>query len=356
MMLGNFYRKHPYSINMLAVLILLRIIRIIDWFLWQPQYPHRTKIIFLSNFSEFVPYLLVIPILIYTYLWALKRKNTVLIVSLIIVFTIGFANLMKPLNLLFVSLVRNVDYSSLAIDNIHKYLNQSLISLIILNLTFYLTHIAFQYYKQKEATFKAEALAKDVQLKMLRYQINPHFLFNVLNSIHALIDENANNAKKLIVEMSEYYRYTLNKQQQTIPIGNEVEAIVKYLEIQKIRFEEKFEYQIAVDEAVNSLSIPSFVIHLLIENAVKHGIKSNEQKLIILLKVELINNSLLISVSNTGKLAEDLQQNNIDGTGSGIDNIKNRLALFYSDNSSFLLKEEDGWVIATIEIKNIIAS
>lgn len=89
---------------------------------------------------------------------------------------------------------------------------------------------------------KAESLAKEVQLKMLHYQINPHFLFNILNSILALIDEDGAKAKKLVVEMSDYYRYTLNKLEQNITIGKEVEAVVKYLEIQKTRFEENFEY------------------------------------------------------------------------------------------------------------------
>src|SRR5512133_1456667 len=98
---------------------------------------------------------------------------------------------------------------------------------------------------------------------MLRYQINPHFLFNVLSSIYTLIDENTEKAKKLVIDMSEYYRYTLTKQQQTISIEKEVESIMKYLEIQKTRFEEDFQYEISVDETVKSLLIPSFLIHLL---------------------------------------------------------------------------------------------
>jgi LytS/YehU family sensor histidine kinase len=190
---------------------------------------------------------------------------------------------------------------------------------------------------------------------MLRYQINPHFLFNVLNSIYTLIDENTEKAKKLVIDMSEYYRYTLNKQQQTVSIEKEVESIMKYLEIQKTRFEEDFQYQISVDEAVKSVMIPSFLIHLLIENAVKYGTKTVKEKLIIRLSVTLVNKILLIKVSNTGKLLipGTKSEKNADGTGNGIENLKNRLSLYYDDNYSFSLKEEDGCVIATIEIKNI---
>jgi LytS/YehU family sensor histidine kinase len=212
-----------------------------------------------------------------------------------------------------------------------------------------------QAARQRETANRAETLAKDVQLKMLRYQINPHFLFNVLNSIYTLIDENTEKAKKLVIDMSEYYRYTLNKQLHTVSIEKEVEAIMKYLEIQKTRFEEDFQYEISVEEAVKTVMIPSFLIHLLIENAVKYGTKTVKEKLIIRLSVALVNKVLLIRVSNTGKLvnAGTDGEKNPNGTGNGIENLKNRLSLYYNENYSFSIKEEDGFVIALIEIHNI---
>jgi LytS/YehU family sensor histidine kinase len=177
----------------------------------------------------------------------------------------------------------------------------------------------------------------------------------VLNSIYTLIDENTEKAKKLVIDMSEYYRYTLNKQQHTISIEKEVESIEKYLEIQKTRFEEDFHYEISVDEAVRSVLIPSFLIHLLIENAVKYGTKTVKEKLIIRLSVTLVNKVLLICVSNTGKLliSGNDGEKNTNGTGNGIENLKNRLSLYYDESYSFSLKEENGFVVATIEIKNI---
>jgi two-component system LytT family sensor kinase len=209
--------------------------------------------------------------------------------------------------------------------------------------------------KQRETAHKAETLAKDVQLKMLRYQINPHFLFNVLNSIYTLIDENTEKAKKLVIDMSEYYRYTLNKQQLSVSIEKEVESILKYLEIQKTRFEEEFEYEISVDENLKSVLIPSFIIHLLIENAVKYGTKTMKQKLIIRLSAILVDKKLIISVSNTGKLVYETpsSENNSNGTSNGIENLKSRLGLYYDNNYSFTLKEEEGWVVAAIEINDI---
>jgi two-component system sensor histidine kinase YesM len=132
---------------------------------------------------------------------------------------------------------------------------------------------------------------------------------------------------------------------------------MKYLEIQKTRFEEEFQYEISVDEEVKSILIPSFLIHLLIENAVKYGTKTNKQKLIVLLSAKLINKMLVITVSNTGRLLDATSdtEKNINGTSNGIENLKHRLSLYYNDNYSFSLKEHEGWVTASIEINNIIS-
>jgi LytS/YehU family sensor histidine kinase len=236
-----------------------------------------------------------------------------------------------------------------------KYSPGASLVILFLSSAFYLTRLIQQSGKQKETAHKAETLAKDVQLKMLRYQINPHFLFNVLNSIYTLIDENTGKAKKLVIDMSEYYRYTLSKQQQTVSIEREIESILKYLEIQKTRFEEEFQYDISVDEVAKQILIPTFLIHLLVENSVKYGTKTEKQKLIINLTVRLLENTLRIRVSNTGKLlnATPNGEKNIDGTGNGIENLKYRLSLYYNTNYSFSLKEENGFVIAAIEINNI---
>jgi sensor histidine kinase YesM len=350
------YKRNQYFFNLLIVLVLLTTTRILDWFVWQSPFPGKTKYILLTHLFEFISCLPILLLLISSYLWAIKRKHPILLVILIIAFAISGQALLKLLTTFFEIILWKKGVQPITFEYIKKFIPIGVVYFLSLSAAFYITRIRLQFIQQREATFKAETLAKDVQLKMLRYQINPHFLFNVLNSIHALIDENKEKAKKLIVEMSEYYRYTLNKQEQTTSIEKEVEAIRKYLEILKIRFEEKFEYDISVDKAINSVLIPSFVIHLLIENAVKYGLQTNEQKLVIIgLKAKKSNNTLSINVSNSGKLltSDNHTDNNINGTGNGIENIKNRLALFYKENYSFSLTEENGWVIATIEIKDI---
>jgi sensor histidine kinase YesM len=355
-MLNALYNKYKYFFNMLAVLILVIIVRILDWLAWVPSStPNKIQMILFEHMFQFISFLLIILMLIYSYRWAMKKNQKYLLYAVIVLYAlfgpIFFLCLVTWLELLFgMKGVLPIDFNLFA-----KYAPAASLVIMFLSSAFYLTHLVQQTGKQRETAHKAESLAKDVQLKMLRYQINPHFLFNVLNSIYTLIDENAEKAKKLVIDMSEYYRYTLSKQQQTVSIEREIESILKYLEIQKTRFEEEFQYNISVDEAAKQILIPTFLIHLLVENSVKYGTKTEKQKLIINLAVRLSTNALVIKVSNTGKLlnATSNGEKNIDGTGNGIENLKYRLSLYYNDNYSFSLKEEDGFVIAAIVIPDI---
>ena len=344
------FKKYPYFSNVLIVLVLLEITRTLDWLAWYTLTPKNTWILIIEQLFEFLSLFPFVLLLIVSYKWAIEKKQKVLLVALVLGFTI-----LGPTLIIYISSGLETIFwprdnrPPVTMDVLKKYSPGLMSAILFLSAAFYLTRLQLRYAKQAADMHKAESLAKEVQLKMLHYQINPHFLFNVLNSIHALIDEDGAKAKKLVVEMSDYYRYTLNKQEQNITIGKEIEAVVKYLEIQKTRFEENFEYEITVSDATREIPIPSFVVHLLVENAVKYGIRSNDQKLIIRLTTECKNRLLLIKVMNTGKLNQD--QSGANGTGSGIENIKNRLALFYNDRYSFSLTADNGWVTAAIEIE-----
>ncbi len=277
-MLKRLYINHRYFFNMLAVLVLLVITRMLDSFAWTPSIPLIQKTVFFDHLFQFFSFLPFLLLFIYTYTWLIKRNNKVLLYFVIMLNTVFGPVLFLLLSTLIETLFWSGEVAPFTIDLIKKYSPGVSLVLLFLTATFFLTHLVFQAARQRETAHKAETLAKDVQLKMLRYQINPHFLFNVLNSIYTLIDENTEKAKKLVIDMSEYYRYTLNKQQYTIPVEKEVESILKYLEIQKTRFEEEFHYEVTVDEISKSVLIPSFIIHLLIENALKYGTKTEKQE------------------------------------------------------------------------------
>ncbi len=201
--------------------------------------------------------------------------------------------------------------------------------------------------KQKEMTLYATNLANEAQLQMLRYQINPHFLFNALNTIRSMVEDDSTMARNMITKLSNFFRYSLSQNGTTDTFENELNAIKNYLEIQKIRFEEKLNVAYDVDESIYQIRIPFFIILPLVENAIKFGLQSGSKPLNIKI-VAKAGEHLEISVHNSGSLLGC--DKNQEGTKTGIENTKKRLSLHFPDSHSFELFEKDSWVIAQIII------
>jgi len=170
------------------VLIFLTSFRILDWIVWMPQSSNSVENILLTHLFEFISCLPILILLIYSYLWAIKKNYRIILFLLVIMFTIFAAPLQLLLQRSLVFVFWKKDYTPLTLNALRNSIVGGILYFLSLSATFYITRIRIQYTHQREATYKAETLAKDIQLKMLRYQINPHFLFNVLNSLHALID------------------------------------------------------------------------------------------------------------------------------------------------------------------------
>lgn len=207
------------------------------------------------------------------------------------------------------------------------------------------------FKNQKEKALIATNLANEAQLQMLRYQINPHFLFNALNTIRSMVEEDKDVARKMITELSNFFRYSLSHNRTTETLENEVNAIKNYLEIQKIRFEDKLIIDYDMEEVVYSMKIPFFIILPLVENAIKFGLQTSKIPLHIKISAK-INHQFEIRVCNTGKLVENKVNN--DCTKTGIENTKKRLDLYFPNNHSFQLFEEGNWVISQIIINDLI--
>jgi signal transduction histidine kinase len=214
---------------------------------------------------------------------------------------------------------------------------------------YYLIKHWFDLKKQKEMTQVANNLANEAQLQMLRYQINPHFLFNALNTIRSMVEEDKTVARNMITELSNFFRYSLSQNGTTDTFENEINAIRNYLEIQKIRFEEKLEVSYDIDKEIYQIKIPFFIILPLVENAIKFGLQSSQSPLRIKI-VAKANSHLEISVHNTGSIIEG--DNNNEGTKTGIENTKKRLSLYFPDNYTFKLFKKDSWVISQIIISD----
>ncbi len=184
---------------------------------------------------------------------------------------------------------------------------------------------------EKERARIATALAQKAQLQMLRYQLNPHFLFNALNSLRALIDEDKRLAKGMITELSEFLRYSLVSRRATsVPLRDELDAIRHYLAIEKKRFEDKLQVSFAVDPKAEDVPVLSFLIHPLVENAVKYGMKTSPMPLRLKLEASVNDGGLTVDVWNSGRwLDESDAAKPGAGTGTGLENTRARLANAY---------------------------
>ncbi len=209
--------------------------------------------------------------------------------------------------------------------------------------------------EQREKARQAAALAQQAQLQMLRYQLNPHFLFNALNSIRAMIAEDPERSRSMVTELAEFLRYSLDGKEQASAIGDEIQAIENYLAIQRIRFEDKLDATVRVDQSALKVAVPCFLIHPLVENAVKYGMQTSKMPLRVRIEVARRNREIAILVSNTGHWPDRPDAAAIgclrEGTGTGLKNIGDRLKLVFPDRHSFRIWEDDGWVRSEIRIQ-----
>ena len=199
-----------------------------------------------------------------------------------------------------------------------------------------LAYHLYHYYQKEVVTAKENAqltiIAKQAQLDNLSAQLNPHFLFNSLNSIKSLVIENPDTARRSIDLLSDLLRSSLyEKDKDIISIKEELSLVKDYIELEKMRFEERLQLDISIDKTLNKFKIPTLSIQLLVENAIKHGIDLIVKGGIINLTIKKEHNLVEIIVVNPGKIKSKKT------TGLGIKNLQERLAIQYKNKATFSL-------------------
>ncbi len=206
------------------------------------------------------------------------------------------------------------------------------------------------FYKARKEEYKnleMLALSSEVELKNLRSQLNPHFMFNAMNSIRALIDESPEESKKAVTQLSNVLRASLiHAKREKVTLDEELTLVNDYLSLEKIRYEERLEVITNIDEKALSCRVPPLIIQTLVENAIKHGISKLMKGGVIEIEVKLMSQKMQIEISNTGKLSE----NGISETGVGVDNTKKRLRLLYGNSASFELIAKENKVKSVVVI------
>ena len=189
----------------------------------------------------------------------------------------------------------------------------------------------------KEA--RLESLVKETELKMLRSQINPHFLFNSLNSISSLTITDPEKARDMVVKLSEFMRYALSrKDEQPVTLQNELENLRLYLDIEKVRFGDKLTMEENIDSSCLDFKIPVMLLQPLYGNAVKHGVYESTETVRIITEAKLTEGFFEITISNNYDAVPSLKR----GTGTGLLNVTRRLELFYGNKASIKTTKENG--------------
>jgi len=195
---------------------------------------------------------------------------------------------------------------------------------------------------------RLDTLLTSARLNTLQGQINPHFMFNAINNIRALVLEDKNRSREMLANLSDILRYSLESEQEsTILIDKEIEIVEEYLALCKIQYEQRLNSQINIAKNCQHLYIPRMLIQMLTENAIKHGIAECLQTGDLHIDVYRENSLLIVQVSNSGQL-----RNNPISTSSGIGikNITQRLKLIYGEQASFTIKQAKEQVFAKATI------
>jgi two-component system, LytTR family, sensor kinase len=241
----------------------------------------------------------------------------------------------------------------LGVEREEKHLTAAIIAstlnitsvMLVWSLIYFAIHYFENSKKAEIETLIFEAAVKDFELKTLKAQLNPHFMFNAMNSIRALIEEDPQNAKDAITKLSNLMRYTLKiERTETVSLAEELKTIQDYLDLEKIRFEERLNYNIKSTPDADRVEIPPMMVQTLVENGIKHGISKITAGGEVDVEAKVSNSNLIVEIRNTGKFDEEALKNS---SGFGVSNTKHRLSLLYGENASLTLTNENNNTVLT---------
>jgi len=215
------------------------------------------------------------------------------------------------------------------------------IGILLFIIAIVLNYVIIYYNNFREKVLSESnfnALMTEAELKSLKYQINPHFLYNALNSISSLTISNPEKAQEMAINLSNFLRKTLSVNDvKKILLKEEIESIMLYLKIEEVRFEDRLEFEFDIPEGCNDIFIPNMILQPLIENAIKHGVYESSENVKINLSCEIKENFVEIKISNT---YDPTSISNI-GEGIGLSNINSRLKLIYKRTNLVSITKAD---------------
>ncbi|HNU87032.1 MAG TPA: histidine kinase [Ferruginibacter sp.] len=224
-------------------------------------------------------------------------------------------------------------------DLVSIYYNLLLVAIWMLIYIVY--HYVEKNRKDQLDRLKLESTVKELELKTIKSHINPHFIFNSLNSIRALVDENPTRARRAITELSNILRSSMQAEKaETVTLQSELDIVKDYLALEQMRFEERLRVEMDIDKDTLEQPVPPMMLQTLVENSIKHGISKLINGGVVRVVAGFTDQHLELLVQNTGHL-----NGNINGDGFGIKSTQDRLNLMYQGKAVFEIKNIEGGMV-----------
>ncbi len=276
-----------------------------------------------------------------------KSKTKIWVAAIVSIFVIAFA---LSLSAFVINLLIHIGAPAkgLTINAVAKFFAGSTMNWIRYTSVWVIIYFMYKILQQNNAIQQEklllENLAKTTELELLKTQLNPHFLFNALNSIKALVIINPEQSRDAIVKLSELLRFTLQYgKEQLIPLKDEINEVKKYLELEQLRFGNRLSIEFVIAENTYSQTIPPAIVLTLAENAIKHGVAKNIGNSNILIESYIDEELLALKVKNTGIYQA------VNTEGIGLKHISKRLEEIYHHKATFLIEQENEQVVSTIQ-------
>ncbi len=212
-----------------------------------------------------------------------------------------------------------------------------------------LVYFVYHYFENYKAALKYQASINEIQLNKLKSQLNPHFIFNGLNSIRALIDENPKKAKMAVTQLSNILRNTLGmNEKKLISFVEELRTVRDYLDLENVRYEERLQTELDIHPESYKYAVPPLMVQTLVENGIKHGIATLVEGGLLRLTTSVNNGVMKIEIKNSGQYNNGY---NTTRSGYGIANTVQRLELLYGERAKFrIFNQGDKFVITEVTI------
>lgn len=243
----------------------------------------------------------------------------------------------------------SVDLTGYGWATFSNWLPVSMSILLIWSVLYFFLKYYQLFQKEKEKSLRSESLAHEAQLRMLRYQLNPHFLFNTLNAISTLIlIQSTDQANAMVTRLSKFLRYSLEHDPlDKVDLSHEISSLNLYLDIEKVRFEERLKVEIDLEPGTEKALVPSMILQPMVENSIKHAIARSENGGSIWIQAQRCNhNALCITVADDGPGSID----HPTSIGVGLKNIRDRLQEIYGEQhkAEFSARQPRGFQVTVV--------